>query len=701
MDLNKVSINVEGNEDILIGILIDSLSPNTQAQIKLQDSNINVHRLDTGNTPTNWISGIELWGKGTTAVELSNSHIVARTEAAGDIATGVRLDGESTLLLNNNSSIAGGDIGIRASAESGMVAQDAISTVTIDNSVVKGESGSAIQAEQSANLTVNVQNGGRLEAGNGVIAEALNQGHLDLNVDNSQLQGDIQSDQAPTGNQATLVNSSSTNVNLQNNASWTGIATNVDAMRIDGISQWNMTGSSDVASLDTLGIVAFQPGTSYKTLTVGDLNGSGTFAMNTDLASEQGDLLKVLGNTSGSHSLLVADSGNEPDAANGQLMLVDGNGGDGSFALAGRPFVDAGAFRYSLEQQGNDWFLRNTALVPVDPVGPVGPVDPVDPVNPVKPDSDVPRLDPRPEALSDGANAALGNQSATATLWSAEMNALVKRLGELRMGEDNGGVWARGIGKTFEVDNGSSRSYDQNVHGLEIGADTAIALDGGKLYVGGMIGAATSDQDFGDGSSGTIDSKLIGAYATWLDDNGYYVDAVAKYNRLDNEVKTLSNTGEQTKGSYDTDGYGADVEVGKHTKLQDGWFIEPQAELTYTHTEGADYTASNGLKVEADDSDSLQGRVGALFGKSMELDNGMTAQPYVKASYVHEFNGDSSVTVNGYELDNQVSGSRSEIGFGSVLQVSEKTKVSLDVEHAKGNSVEEPWAVNIGVRFLW
>ncbi|MCY1291852.1 Pertactin autotransporter [compost metagenome] len=430
----------------------------------------------------------------------------------------------------------------------------------------------------------------------------------------------------------------------------------------------------------------FQPGGAFKTLTIeGDLNGSGMFAMNTNLASEQGDLLQVLGSTNGSHTLFVADSGNEPSGPNGELLVVDTNndvkGGNGTFALHGQ-HVDAGAFRYTLEQQGDDWFLRNTALVPVQP-------------------DDGPRLDPRPNTLSDGANAALGNQSATATLWSAEMNALVKRLGELRMGEDNGGVWARGIGKTFEVDNGSSRGYDQNVHGLEVGADTAIALNGGKLYVGGMIGAATSDQDFGDGSSGTIDSKLIGAYATWLDDNGYYVDTVAKYNRLDNEVKTLSNTGEQVKGSYDTDGYGADVEVGKHIKLQDGWFIEPQAELTYTHTEGADYTASNGLNVEAADSDSLQGRVGALFGKSMKLDNGMTAQPYVKASYVHEFNGDSSVTVNGFELDNQVSGSRSEIGFGSVLQVSEKTKVSLDVEHAKGNSVEEPWAVNIGVRFLW
>ncbi|MNM79774.1 Pertactin autotransporter precursor [compost metagenome] len=338
---------------------------------------------------------------------------------------------------------------------------------------------------------------------------------------------------------------------------------------------------------------------------------------------------------------------------------------------------------------------------PVTPVDPINPVDPVNPVNPVKPDNGGTRLDPRPDTLSAGANAALGNQAATATLWNAEMNALVKRLGELRMGEDNGGVWARGIGKTFEVDNGDSRGFDQDVHGMEIGADTAIPLDGGKLYVGGMVGAAKSTQNYGDGSSGEIDSKLIGAYATWLDDNGYYVDTVAKYNRMDNEVKTTSNSGQQVKGSYKTDGYGADVEVGKHIKLNDGWFIEPQAELTYTHTEGASYTASNGLKVDADDADSLQGRVGALFGKSIKLDNGMAAQPYVKASYVHEFNGDSTVTVNSYELDNNIAGSRTEVGLGGVLQVSEKTKVSLDVEHAKGSNVEEPWAVNLGVRYLW
>ncbi|MOA54150.1 Pertactin autotransporter precursor [compost metagenome] len=79
----------------------------------------------------------------------------------------------------------------------------------------------------------------------------------------------------------------------------------------------------------------------------------------------------------------------------------------------------------------------------------------------------------------------------------------------------------------------------------------------------------------------------------------------------------------------------------------------------------------------------------------------MAAQPYVKASYVHEFDGDSSVTVNGYELDNNIAGSRMEVGVGGVLQVSERTKVSLDVEHARGNDIEAPLAVNLGVRVLW
>lgn len=597
--------------------------------------------------------------------ELSAAHLMVTAEDAGARALMLSDGGQLTADDVRATVTGAGSSGLLASASSVASLNQAslknTSVTALNSTAIAVRGGQLDLALENANL----QGQQLLDVDVNTLANGstVAYGTVDISALNSTLRGDIRVSGAATGAAA---------LHLQD-SSLTGAVQGLDQLELLGTSHWAMTATSRLGDLNNQGTVAFQPGTGFKTLTVADLSGSGTFVMNTDLATQQGDLLQVQGTHSGSHRLAIADSGHEPAAANGELMLVDGNGGAGTFALAGRPYVDAGAFRYSLQQDGDDWFLRNTAQAPGS----------------------------QEDNLSDGANTALGNQTAAATLWSAEMNALVKRLGELRMGHDNGGVWTRGIGKTYKVDTAHSRSFEQSVHGLEIGADTAIPLSGSKLYVGGMLGAAKSTQNYSGGADGKIDSQLLGAYATWLDDAGYYVDSVAKYNRMKNEVKNQANTGEQIKGDYNTRGYAADLEVGRHITLGDGWFIEPQAEVTYTHTAGARYTASNGLRVSTSDTESLQGRLGSLLGKNLTLGKGMAAQPYVKASYVHEFAGESSVTVNGHKLTNQIAGSRGEIGLGGVLQVSEKTKVALDIQHADGDQVEEPWAINLGMRYLW
>ncbi|MBC8995240.1 autotransporter outer membrane beta-barrel domain-containing protein [Pseudomonas sp. N40(2020)] len=469
-----------------------------------------------------------------------------------------------------------------------------------------------------------------------------------------------------------------------------------------------------VKTVDSLtlngGSLAFVPSAdgSFKTFTVNALSGSGSILMNTDIASQHDDLLVVqgAGMASGDHTLIVGDSGREPTSMDGRLVLVDTNGGSAKFGLHGG-HVDAGAFRYTLQQQGDDWVLASGGSLPVDPVTPVDPekpvdpVTPVDPANPLDPVTPPTPVNPRPENLSKGTNAAIAAHTAGASLWSAQMNALVKRLGELRMGQDDGGLWTRAIGKRFDVSEHSSRAYTQDVSGLEIGADKAFAVESGKVYVGAMVGTARSDLDFGEGASGEIDSRMFGIYATYLNDNGVYVDSVLKYSRFDNDIKTPSNLGESVKGSYSTNGVGANIEIGKRIALKDGWFVEPQVELTATQTQGASYTASNGLRVKTDNLDSLQSRVGSLFGRSLELSNGMKAQPYVKASYITEHAGSGKVTVNGNKFDAELPGSRVEVGFGGVLQVTEKSKISLDAEYAKGNGIEQPFGVSLGYRYLW
>jgi outer membrane autotransporter protein len=448
-------------------------------------------------------------------------------------------------------------------------------------------------------------------------------------------------------------------------------------------SSWDMTDSSQLGQLNLAdGVVRFSGGKNNVLAIDGDLTGNGTFLMNSDLASQQGDLIKVGGSTQGAHILVVEDSGNEPVMANGRLMLVDGSGGSGSFSLYGG-HVDAGAFRYTLEQSANDWFLVSPANLPIDPNDPISPGTPT------------------PGRLSAGANSAIASQAAGATLWSAQMNALVKRLGELRLGKDEGGIWTRAIGSRYNIAEHSSRAFSQTNTGVEIGADKAVMLATGKVYLGGMLGTAKSDLNFGERTSGQINSRMVGGYATYLNDNGVYVDSVIKYSRFNHDLKLKNNLGNVAKGSYDSNGYGIDVEVGKHIPLKDSWFIEPQIELSAARTSAAQYTLTNGLRVEAENMDSLQSRIGTVFGSSLELGNSMKAQPYVKASYISELAGESHVKVNGQKLKSELPADRLEFGFGGVLQIDDSSKISFDTDFAKGNDIEQPWGMTIGYRYLW
>ncbi|MGY2041476.1 autotransporter outer membrane beta-barrel domain-containing protein [Pseudomonas pergaminensis] len=461
------------------------------------------------------------------------------------------------------------------------------------------------------------------------------------------------------------------NVSLTNGAHWIGKTDAVGGLALGLDSQWSMTGSSSVDQLDMdRGRVIFAAPDmgGFKTLTIkNDLTGNGTFFINTDLSTLQGDLLKIDGQISGNHTLIVADSGLE--ASGEKLMLVDGNGGSGKFDLYGG-HVDAGAFRYGLEQRGDNWYLEGAEHK-------------------------------TPDDLSSGANAAVGRQAATAALISAQMNSLVKRLGELRMGKDDGGLWTRGFSKDQRIDTGSSRGFQQQVNGIEIGADKALPYADGKIYVGGMVGQGHATQNFGERTKGTTDSVMLGGYATYVDRSGLYIDSVLKFTHLNNKIEITNNVGDKNDAKYKNHAVSADIEVGKRINLKQGWFVEPQLEVQMLQVSTGNYTASNGLKVKQDALTSVQSRVGGLLGRNLKLENSLDVQPYAKASWINEHAGESKVKVNGNSLDSKLPGSRAEIGGGVIVQLADKHKFSIDGEYAKGSSIEQPWAVTVGYRYTW
>ncbi|PTT03263.1 hypothetical protein DBR24_05205 [Pseudomonas sp. HMWF006] len=581
------------------------------------------------------------------------------------------------LTINNGGVVKVEGSNVASVADSSAISSwgaDARNTFEVNNSKLSSVNGSAIKVRGDGNHDFLI-NSSTVEAASGLLFNinpnadgSLSSGSSNLVAYSSILDGDINTTTDPEFN---------ANFSLQNATHWTGAGNGINQLSLNGESVWSMTNDSSVKSLGLQdGRVEFQkvPG-QFRTLTAGALAGNGEFFMNVDLANLKGDSLVVTdaNAASGSHMLIIEDSGLSPHTDNEKLMVVDTNGGNGNFNLYGG-HIDAGAFRYTLGREADDWYLISNAKDPEHPEA---------------------------EDLSKGANAAVASHTASALMLTSQMDSLVKRLGELRMGKDEGGAWTRAIGKRLDVGVKSSRAYTQNVNGIEIGADKAIHVQHGKVYVGGMVGAASSDLNFGEGSSGKIDSRMVGAYATYIDEGGIYLDGVIKYNRLTNEVKTPTNLGAPVKGAYNTNGIGLSVEVGKHIKLNDGWFVEPQLAISTSRIQGASYSSSNSLEVKADNIDSLQSRVGSLFGRSLQFENGMDVQPYVKASYITEHAGKSKVVVDGDRLDADLQGNRMELGFGGTLKVSENSKISLDAEYAKGNSIEQPWGVNLGYRYTW
>jgi len=387
--------------------------------------------------------------------------------------------------------------------------------------------------------------------------------------------------------------------------------------------------------------------------------------MDADFSTGETDFLDITGTATGNHSLLVGSSGSEPTQAN-SLHLVHAAAGDAQFSLLNGP-VDLGAFSYGLVQRGNDWYLDGATKV-----------------------------------VSPSTEAAMALFNTAPTVWYGELSSLRSRMGELRLDERKSGLWARSYGNKYNVAASTGTPYSQVQQGFSLGADTPLPWGDGQWLAGVMAGYSSSDLNLTRGASGEVKSYYLGLYATWLDaQSGYYLDSVVKLNRFDNQAKVSLSDGQRTEGDYDNVGLGASVEFGRHLGLADGYFVEPFGQLSVVGIQGKDYHLDNGLKADGDTTHSVLGKAGATAGRTLKLEGGQAVQPYVRLAYVHEFANNNQVKVNNHRFDNDLSGSRGELGMGVAVSLMDRLQVHADFDYSNGRALEQPWGVNLGVHYSW
>ena len=274
--------------------------------------------------------------------------------------------------------------------------------------------------------------------------------------------------------------------------------------------------------------------------------------------------------------------------------------------------------------------------------------------------------------------------------WRQENNDMNKRLGELRDSKGEHGAWAR-------MARGESKYGSQNVKNqynyYQVGYDEKLSTNP-NWTVGVALTRTEGNSTFAAGSGENKHTGLA-IYGSYLSDSGSFIDLIAKYARLDNEFKTVgAGVGD---ADYKENAYSLSAEYGKRFTNDNGFWIEPQVELTYGTVGGVDYLTNKGYSVHKDSTDSLVGRLGFALGKNIKQGN-----VYVRASYLYDFDGESTVTMSGAgtaSFKQDLGGGWWEVGVGTNLNLSEATHLYFDLEKTYGGNVATPWQWNAGVRW--
>ena len=342
---------------------------------------------------------------------------------------------------------------------------------------------------------------------------------------------------------------------------------------------------------------------------------------------------------------------------------------------------------------------------PVTPVTPdPKPVTPVTPdpkpVTPVTPDpKPVTPVTPAPKPVNPnpvirGAydtphmrgirSAVVGNINAWRTLADDMYRPRV-----LQQGEPTG-IWARiGGGKYSYSGSGIDTATDYTR--IQGGYDAKISRG---WTVGGQVSYLRGSEDYVFDGSGKVKSFSVGAYG--LKDLGkdQYVHVETQVGRVSNDFTARNEIGEAMSGDTKSNAYSIGVRYGKTLKYDNGFYVEPQAQLNFTHFGGRNFNVGN-VFVNQSSVNSTSGKIGLELGK--QFSNGNL---YTRFAAGHAFTGNVKTTFASGSVvkltEQDLKGTWTELAFGGRYGFNSNNSVFADVATGLSGDYQADWGVNAG-----
>ena len=269
------------------------------------------------------------------------------------------------------------------------------------------------------------------------------------------------------------------------------------------------------------------------------------------------------------------------------------------------------------------------------------------------------------------------------------MTSDMNRANQLQQGSPTG-IWARiGGGRYNYANDGINTATDYT--SIQGGYDTKTSRD---WTVGGQVSYLRGSEDYVFNGSGKVKSYAVGAYG--LKDLGkdQYVHVESQVGRISNEFTARNEIGQAKSGDVKSNAYSIGVRYGKTIKSANGFYVEPQAQLNYTHFGGRDFTAGN-VSVNQAGVNSTSGKLGLEVGK--QFGNGNL---YTRFAAGHAFTGNVKTTYasgNAVKLTEQdLKGTWTELAFGGRYGFNTNNSVYADITTGLSGDYQADWGVNAG-----
>ena len=259
----------------------------------------------------------------------------------------------------------------------------------------------------------------------------------------------------------------------------------------------------------------------------------------------------------------------------------------------------------------------------------------------------------------------------------------------LQQGEPTG-IWARVGGGKYSF-NAKGIDTDTTYTRIQGGYD---AKTSSGWTVGGQVSYLRGNDDYVFNGTGKEKAFAVGAYGLKNLGNNQYIHIESQVGRISNDFTVRNEIGESLSGETKANAYSIGARYGKTVKLSNGTYIEPQAQLSYTHFGGDSFNAGS-MHVDQSGVSSTAGGLGLEIGKNFGAGN-----IYTRVGVNHAFSGTvktayTSGATTKYTSED-IKGTWTDLAFGGRYGFNANNSIFGDISTGLSGDYKAGWSVNAG-----